>query len=74
MNLQHCREKANLTQEQLARKIGMSVSMIVSIESGRRKGSIETLLRIADALDVTVDDILRTSNNTNSNNFKGASK
>lgn len=67
MNLKFYREKANLTQEQLARKVGMSVYMITSIESGRRKGSINTLMRIAKALDVTTDDLLRANRITNSN-------
>lgn len=67
MNLKFYREKANLTQEQLARKVGMSVYMITSIESGRRKGSINTLMRIAKALDVTTDDLLRVNRITNSN-------
>lgn len=74
MNLKFYREKANLTQEQLARKVGMSVYMITSIESGRRKGSINTLMRIAKALDVTTDDLLRANRITNSNINREASK
>ncbi|MDT2738252.1 helix-turn-helix transcriptional regulator [Enterococcus pseudoavium] len=74
MNLKFYREKANLTQEQLARKVGMSVYMITSIESGRRKGSINTLMRIAKALDVTTDDLLRANRITNSNINWEASK
>lgn len=67
MNLQFYRERAKLTQEQLARKVGISVSMIQSIEAGRRKGSIETVIRISKALNVTTDALLRTDKNTNSN-------
>ena len=67
MNLQFYREKANLTQEQLARKVGISISMIQSIEVGRRKGSIETVVRISKALNVTTDELLRVNKNTNSN-------
>lgn len=67
MNLQFYREKANLTQEQLARKVGISISMIQSIEAGRRKGSIETVVRISKALNVTTDELLRVNKNTNSN-------
>lgn len=45
------RAKRGLTQQQLARLVGTSHSAISRIESGRHKTSVETLRRIARALD-----------------------
>ena len=45
------RSKRGLTQQELARLVGTSHSAISRIESGRRKTSVETLRRIAKALD-----------------------
>jgi ribosome-binding protein aMBF1 (putative translation factor) len=41
-----------LTQEQLAELVGTSNSQISRIESGRHRTNLDTLLRIASALDV----------------------
>lgn len=41
-----------LTQQELADRVGTSYSQISRIESGRHASSIDTLLRIAHALDL----------------------
>src|SRR5713226_2711135 len=46
------RAKHNLTQQELAKLVGTSHSAISRIESGQHKTSVETLRRIAKALDV----------------------
>jgi ribosome-binding protein aMBF1 (putative translation factor) len=46
------RAKNNLTQQELAKLVGTSHSAISRIESGQHKTSVETLRRIAKALDV----------------------
>ena len=43
-----------LTQQQLAERVGTSYSQISRIESGRQKTNLDTLLRIARALDLRV--------------------
>jgi DNA-binding XRE family transcriptional regulator len=43
-----------LTQEQLAERVSTSYSQISRIESGRQKTNLDTLLRIAHALDLKV--------------------
>ncbi len=43
-----------LTQQQLAERVGASHSQISRIESGRQKTNLDTLLRIAHALDLKV--------------------
>jgi DNA-binding XRE family transcriptional regulator len=44
----------DLTQQQLAERVGTSYSQISRIESGRQKTNLDTLLRIARALDLKV--------------------
>ena len=44
-----------LTQQQLAERVGTSYSQISRLESGRQKTNLDTLLRIAHALDLKVE-------------------
>lgn len=48
----------HLTQEQLGEVIHSSTAMITSIERGVKAPSLDTLVSIANALDVSADDIL----------------
>lgn len=48
------REYRKITQEELAKKVGISVSMIRKIESGENEGSISTIKAIAKALNEDV--------------------
>ena len=52
------RELRNLTQADLSRASGVNRVQIVEIEAGRSTGSVHTLRKLADALGVTVDDII----------------
>ena len=52
------REYRDLTQSALARASKTSRIQIVDIEAGRATGSVQTLRRLADALQVSVDDIV----------------
>ena len=53
------REFRSLTQADLARASGVNRVQVVEIEAGRSTGSVHTLRKLADALGVTVDDIIR---------------
>lgn len=66
MTLKEIRQRRGLTQEELAKEVGVSIMMIQSLEAGRRKGSIETVIRLAKTLGVTTDEIIYARNNTNS--------
>jgi len=46
------RAALGLSQQELARRVGTSHSAISRIEGGRHKTSVETLQRIAEALDL----------------------
>jgi len=52
------REYRSLTQQQLAKAIGISTPYLSQIEKNRRTGTKEVLLAIAKALKVTLDDIV----------------
>ena len=53
------RQKTNLTQEQLANKIGISYSYMTQIEAPNveKKMSLEVLFDIANALNIDVKDL-----------------
>lgn len=51
----------SLTQEILAEKIGLSSVYVSHIESGSTKSSLETLVKIANALETTPDYLLMDS-------------
>lgn len=55
------RKLANLTQDALAKKVGVSCSFIGHIERGTRVLSVETLVQIAAALNVSCDILLQDS-------------
>ena len=51
------RDRVQISQRELARRIGLSASMISQIESGMSKPSVSTLYAIVTELGVSVDDI-----------------
>lgn len=53
------RTKAGLTQQQLAERAGLSVSFVSFLESGRKKGSLETYQRLARALGIPLASLFR---------------
>lgn len=57
-NLQKCRVKAKLTQEQVAEQAGISTSFYTNLERGNRSMSIPVLLALADVFHVSTDCIL----------------
>jgi len=57
-NIKRLREKAGLTQEDLARILGISRPAVTSIETGRRRVAADELVRLAKAIRVTADQIL----------------
>ncbi|MGJ5178133.1 helix-turn-helix domain-containing protein [Bradyrhizobium oligotrophicum] len=52
------RKKRDLTQAALAEAAGISQAFLSEIESGQKPGTAATLKKIADALQITVDDFL----------------
>lgn len=60
------RKQIGLTAAQLAKKVMCSKSYISKIESGQRKPSLTTLLRLCSALACSTIDILTTEANNGS--------
>ena len=54
------RKQMKMTQEELAEKAEISNSFLGHIERGTRKLSVDTLVKICDALQCSADDILST--------------
>ena len=52
------REHRGLTQQQLAGAAGISTPYLSQLESGKRKGSTEALSAIAQALNLTLEDVV----------------
>jgi DNA-binding XRE family transcriptional regulator len=52
------REYRGLTQQQVAETAGISKPYLSQLESGRRQGTTEVLVGIARALQVTLDDLV----------------
>ena len=59
-NIKAARERAGLTQQALADRIGGDVSRLSRLESGERGLDSVLLFDLADALDVSVDSLLST--------------
>lgn len=56
--IKELRQEKHMTQEQLAEKSGVSRTIIVMLESdSSRSTSTKTLVKLANALEVTVDKI-----------------
>ena len=69
------RERRNflkITQENLANEIDVSASFISDIENGRRKMSLETMIKISIALKTSLDYLIL--DNMNSTKIKNETK
>ena len=53
MNIKERREELGMSQKDLAEKVGISKSFLCDIEQGRSKPSIDTAVKLADALDIS---------------------
>ena len=58
LNLKLARIKAELSQSELAKKIGVQSFSISRYETGVQYPSIETLLKMSEVLKVSVDHLL----------------
>lgn len=59
MSISTAREKAKMTQEELAKRINVTQGAVAQWESGRTRPRSDTLVRLADILGCTVDELLR---------------
>ncbi|MBZ9711605.1 helix-turn-helix transcriptional regulator [Mesorhizobium sp. ESP7-2] len=61
INLRHARNRRNLTQEELAERSGLSSRYIGAIERADVSASVTVLGRIADALGMEPEALIRKS-------------
>ena len=61
------RLELNLTQEKLAEKVDLSAVYIGQIERGERKVTIDTLVKLANSLNTSVEELLKDSTSKNIN-------
>jgi mRNA interferase RelE/StbE len=52
------RELRKMNQSRLADSAGVNRVQLIDIEAGRKNGSVETLRKLANALGVTIDDLI----------------
>lgn len=53
------RVQQGLSQEDLAKKAGIARSHLAMIENGKKSASVETLWKIAEALDIMMSDLFK---------------
>ncbi len=58
-NVRRYRKKKNLSQEELAMKAKLDLTSVSEIESGLRNPSLKTLHKLALALDIKTDELLK---------------
>ena len=56
-NLIQCRQELGLTQEQVARKVGITLRTYAHFERGTTKGSCETWLAIEDVFGISMREL-----------------
>lgn len=52
------RDHRGLTQKALAERAKMTAAQLSEIENGKKTGSVATLRKLADVLNLTIDDLL----------------
>lgn len=61
IRIRNYRKKLHYTQEQLAEAAGISLSFLGHIERGSRKASLETIVNLCNALNVSPELLLQDS-------------
>ncbi|MBI5541163.1 MAG: LexA family transcriptional regulator [Bacteroidia bacterium] len=68
LNIRHLRKVRELTQDQLADKLGVNRAMIGSYEEGRAVPKLEALRTISHYFNVTIDNLVNTDLSSEKNN------
>lgn len=61
-NIKHLRNSLGLSQQELADKVNLSLNFIGKIEVAFSRPSLDTVIKIADALNVTVSELCNFKN------------
>ena len=57
-NIKYYRKSLNLTQQELAQKLNGNKSLISNYENNYSTPDIETLIKLADIFDITLDELV----------------
>ena len=57
-NIKRIRNERGFTQKELSKKIGTTQQNLAQYENGKRNPKIETIYKIADALEVDISELL----------------
>jgi transcriptional regulator with XRE-family HTH domain len=68
------RVKAGLSQRELARRLGLSASLISQLEGGQSRPSVGTLYAIVSELDVSLDQIIRGGDSPGAQGFEATER
>lgn len=63
MRLKHLRQKRGISQLKLAMDLGLNQNSISRYESGEREADYQTLIRLADYFNVSIDYLLERTDN-----------
>lgn len=73
-SIRRIRKAKNMSQLELSVKANMSQSFLANLETGKKEPSAMTLIRIADALEVSPRDFFPESKNNSNINVKNEIK
>ena len=62
LNIKKYRNKLSISQQELADRVNLSLNFIGKIEVAFSKPSLETLIKIAEALEITVSELFDFNN------------
>nr|WP_319489244.1 helix-turn-helix transcriptional regulator [uncultured Caproiciproducens sp.] len=69
LRIRELRLEKQMSQADLAEKIDMSPTYMSHIETAKRKASLESLLRISNALEITMDRLLNGNQTSDSGEY-----
>lgn len=58
-NIRRVRLDKGFTQDELCRKLGIDPSYLSNVESGNKNPTLATIEKIAKALDVSIDELMK---------------
>lgn len=73
IKLEYYRNRAGLSQDELAKKVNMTQQRISAYELGKREPDLETLKLFANFFGITVDELLGIENNDSLKDVRMAS-
>ena len=58
-NIRYCRKRMGLTMNELAKGVGMAPAFLGLVERGQRGTSIDNLVKLADYLNITLEEMIK---------------